>query len=109
MMKYTKLLLLFPLLVAACSSKGGSSPALASVNGQEISRAKFERFLTFRLGELASNEMPAALLSQMLDEYLIRQLLIAEAERAGISVSEAEVEQTAQENPHKKSATSDAS
>lgn len=93
---------------AACGGgKGDASPAIATVNGQQVHRAEFERFLAIRLGEFSTTDMPAALGSKMLDEYLVRKLIVAEAERAGLAVNDTEVTQVAQENPQKKSAASD--
>ena len=45
-----------------------------------------------------------ALKSQMLDEFVVRKLVLAEAVRTGLSVTESEIEQTAQD-PQMKSST----
>jgi parvulin-like peptidyl-prolyl isomerase len=86
-----------------CRGAGDRLPVIATVNGNEIRRADFERFLTLKLGELTSTETPDALRSQMLDEYIRRRLALEEAARAGLSINDAEIEQAAQENPHVKS------
>ena len=62
-------------------------------------RAECELFVATKLGEVINNETGDAWRSQMLDEYLRRRLLLADAERAGLTVAEVEIEQAAQENP----------
>ncbi|HVG21125.1 MAG TPA: peptidyl-prolyl cis-trans isomerase [Blastocatellia bacterium] len=87
-----------------CRGAGDRQPVIASVNGNEIRREDFERFLALKLGEFNSDDTPDALRSQMLDEYIRRRLALDEAARAGLSINDAEIEQAAQENPQVKSA-----
>jgi parvulin-like peptidyl-prolyl isomerase len=80
------------------------SPTIVTINGDKIHRSEFDRFLKTKLGELTGAETPDALKSQMLDEFVIRKLVLAAAERAGLSVSDSEIKQTA-EDPQMKSST----
>ncbi len=90
-------------LVMGCRGNSDRSPVIASANGKEIHRAEFERFLTLKMGELTSTETSDALRSQMLDEYIRRRLVLDEAARSGLTISGAEVDQAAQDNPQMKS------
>lgn len=99
-MRRPAIILLFCLLaLAACKKTSDRSPVIATVNGDEVGRAEFERFMAAKLGELSNSETSDVLRSQMLDEYLRRLLVLREAERAGLTVAEVEIEQAAQENP----------
>lgn len=89
------------LAAAGCGGGAAGSPAIATVDGERISRGEFERFLALKLGEFAA-EADDALRSEMLDEYVRRRVIVAEATRAGVAVSDAEVEQAVQDNPHMK-------
>jgi peptidyl-prolyl cis-trans isomerase C len=86
-------------LAAACKKNHDGSPVIATVNNEDVTRAEFEQFVAMKLGEVSSSETADGLRSQMLDEYLRRRLVLAEAERAGLAVAEVEIEQAAQENP----------
>ncbi|MEN3331932.1 MAG: peptidyl-prolyl cis-trans isomerase [Blastocatellia bacterium] len=86
-------------LSAACKKNHDNSPVIASINGEAVTRAEFEQFVATKLGDITNNETGDALRSQMLDEYLRRRLVLADAERAGLTVAEVEIEQAAQENP----------
>src|ERR1051325_4132220 len=101
-------LILFSLaiLFAGCHGKRDGSPAVASVNGREVTRAQFDQFVALKLGELATNDMNDGLRSQIFDEYLLRQVVIDEAARAGLSVTETEVEKLTQDNPQLRSTAS---
>lgn len=107
----SRLLLILTVVASACGGKGEASSVIASVNGREVQKTAFERFLAIRLGESAGGEMPAPLRnklrSQMLDEYLTRRLVVLAAENAGLTINDSEVTQVAQENPQHKSAASD--
>src|ERR1051326_7396836 len=61
-------------LLLACKKHHDNSPVIASVNGDEVTRAQFERFVATKLGEVSGNDTADALRSQMLDEYLRRRL-----------------------------------
>jgi parvulin-like peptidyl-prolyl isomerase len=80
---------------------------VATVNGRGLHKNQFERFLRTKMGDLGSLEASDSIRSQMLDEYIRRNLVLAEARRAGLSVSRSEIDQTAEENPHLKSTASD--
>lgn len=104
--RYARLFFLFCVAVISfygCRGAGDRPAVIATVNGKEISRADFERFLALKLGELTSADTPDALRSQMLDEYIRRRLVLDEAARAGLSINDAEIDQTAQENPQARS------
>jgi parvulin-like peptidyl-prolyl isomerase len=79
-----------------------SSPVIATVNGREIRRDAFERFLALKMGEFNSAEAPDTLVSEMLDEYIRRRVVLDEAARAGLAVTDAEIEQATKENPQMK-------
>jgi len=90
---------LLAILATACKKNHDSSPVIATVNDEAVTRAEFEQFVAMKLGEVSSSDAADGLRSQMLDEYLRRRLVLAEAERAGLAVAEVEIEQAAQENP----------
>jgi peptidyl-prolyl cis-trans isomerase C len=90
-------------MVAACRSTGDRSPVIASINGREVHRAEFEQFLALKVGEFTSADPSDSLKSQMLDEYIRRRLVLDEAARAGLTITDAEINQAAQDNPQMKS------
>ena len=100
--------LLFVMMVAGCRAGSHRAPVIATLDGQEVYRNEFERFIAFKVGEVASSETADSLRSQMLDEYIRRRLVLYEAARAGLSVTGAEIEQAAQESPQIKAAAADA-
>ena len=106
-MKWLSIFLLIPLLFSGCHKKSDGTPTIASVNGDSITRAEFTRFLAVRLGDISKDEMPASLRSQMLDEYLLRQIVYQEADRQGLTITDSEFEQAMQESPQKKSSATD--
>src|SRR5262245_47690554 len=83
------------------------TPTIATINGEKIHRSEFDRFLRTKLGDLTTAEVPDQLKSQMLDEFIIRKLVLAEAARAGLTVTESEIEQTAQDPQMKSSAATE--
>jgi peptidyl-prolyl cis-trans isomerase C len=85
-----------------CASQKEPSPVIALVNDREIRRLEFERFFALKMGELAGADASDSLKSQLLDEYLRRRLALDEAARVGLTVTETEIEQAAQENPQLK-------
>ncbi|HJQ67451.1 MAG TPA: peptidylprolyl isomerase [Blastocatellia bacterium] len=105
-MKRLRFILIFCVLAAAgafgCASKKDLSPVIATVNDSEIRRAAFERFFSLKVGELAGADASDSLKSQLLDEYVRRRLVLDEAARAGLTVSENEIDQAAQDNPRLK-------
>jgi parvulin-like peptidyl-prolyl isomerase len=94
--------------LAACNRGGDRSPAIATVNGKTIYKSEFDRFFNFKLGDLKgadqSVDMNDSLRSQMLDEFVTRLVVLDEAARRGLSISEVEIEQAADANPQMKSA-----
>lgn len=89
------------LSIAACG-KGDDSPVIVELDGRNISRAEFEQFLALKMGEL-NTSISDELRSQMLDEYITRQLVLRAASRSGLEMTDTEIEQVAQENPQVKS------
>jgi peptidyl-prolyl cis-trans isomerase C/foldase protein PrsA len=88
---------------AGCQAGGGSSPTVVSVNGRQIGKDQFERFLKTKTGIVGTAEESDLMRSQMLDEFIKRNLVLADAARTGLSVSPSEIDQAAEENPHLKS------
>jgi parvulin-like peptidyl-prolyl isomerase len=105
-MKMSRCAFLFILIAAisACRASGDRSPAIATLGEREIHRAEFERFIALKVGEVSASDAPDKLRSQMLDEYICRRLALEEAKRAGLSVTDADIEQAARENPQVKAA-----
>jgi len=102
------LLLCLIAVMAGCRGRASSSPVIATLNGNEIHRDEFERFLALKIGELSGAENSDSLRSQILDEYLKRRLVLDDAARLGLSVGSGEMEQTAENNPQMKSAVASA-
>lgn len=98
--------LLFVLALFGCRGKSDGSPSMASVNGRDVSRTEFDRFLALKLGEFATNDMNDSIRSQIFDEYVLRQVVIDEASRAGLTITDTEVEKMAQDNPQMRSTAS---
>ena len=103
--KQLTLILCLAGIVLACSGGSDSSPVIATVNGGKIHRAQFDRFIALKMGEFTSSETPESLRSQMLDEFIRRRLVLDQAAGAGITVTDAEVDQAARDNPQIKSNT----
>lgn len=87
--------------------KHDNSPVIATVNGSNLKRSEFDQFLKFKLGELAGNNTPDPLRSQMLDEFIKRRLVLNAAKSAGLSVSDADVQQAIEDNPQIKPTAAD--
>ena len=101
------LMLVFCIASGVLACRGGDrSPVIATVNGREVHRAQFERFLSLKMGEFTSGESPETLRSQMLDEYIRRRLVLDQAARSGITVSEAEIDQAARDDAQLRSTAS---
>ena len=96
------------IVVPACSGKSDRSPVIVVINGREIHRTEFDRFLALKLGEFTTADVPDSLRSQMFDEYVRRRLVLDEARRGGLAISGAEIDQAATENPQLKSAAASA-
>lgn len=95
-------------VIPACRGKSDRSSIIVFINRREIHRAEFDRFLALKLGEFTTADVPDSLRSQMLDEYVQRRLVLDEALRAGLAISDAEIDQAATENPQLKSAAASA-
>jgi parvulin-like peptidyl-prolyl isomerase len=95
-------------MAAACRKATDHSPVIATVNGDQIRRNEFERFVALKVGEISAPEISAALQSQMLDEYIRRRLVLEAAAQAGLRVSSNDIEQAVQENPQARAAAAGA-
>ena len=95
-------------LLGGCRTSGDHSPVIARLNGRDIHRAEFEQFLASKMGDISAAEISDSIRSQMLDEYLKRQLVLEDAARIGLNVSGAEIEQSTQDNPQMKSSVATA-
>ena len=91
------------MVAGACRQASDRSPVIATLNSREIHRDEFERFLASKMGDINPAETSDSVRSQMLDEYIKRRLVLDEAARLGITVSNAEMEESAENNPQMKS------
>lgn len=100
------------LLVAAlwggCRARGDHSPVVATLNARDIHRDEFEQFLASKMGDIGAGDVSDSIRSQMLDEYIKRRLVLDEAARMGLTVTSAEIEESAQDNPQMKSSAATA-
>ena len=87
---------------AGCHRASDRSPAIATANGNPIHKAEFDRFFNFKLGELKTAELSDALKSQMLDEFIERKVVLDEAKKLGLSVSDADIGQAVEQDPQMK-------
>ena len=97
-------LLLIVAMAASCRKAGDRSPVIVTLNGHDIHRDEFERFLSSEMSELNPADTPDSVRSQMLDEYIKRRLVLDEAERIGLSTTIAEIDQAVEQNPQLKPA-----
>ncbi len=108
----TRFALVSILLVAGlwggCRASGDHSPVIATLNARVIHREEFEHFLASKMGDIGTADVSELIRSQMLDEYLKRRLVLDEAERMGLSVTSAEIEESAQDNSQMKSSAASA-
>ena len=108
----TRFALVSILLVAGlwggCRAGGDHSPVIATLNARIIHRDEFEQFLASKMGDIGAADVSELIRSQMLDEYLKRRLVLDEAERMGLNVTSAEIEQSAQDNSQIKSSAASA-
>jgi peptidyl-prolyl cis-trans isomerase C/foldase protein PrsA len=88
---------------SGCRGGGDHSPVIAIINGHEVHRSEFEQFLALKVGEFTNPDSTDALKSQMLDEYIRRRVVLDEAERAKLTITEDEIKQAAQDNPQMRS------
>jgi foldase protein PrsA len=86
-------------------SEDDNSPVIADVNGEAAHKASFERFVKSRLSDFTdqskqSQEENDKQRSQLLDEFIQRQLIIQEARKNNIEPTDEEI-QRALEEQHK--------
>lgn len=97
------LICLAALALLGCGSQGsGSGAVAASVNGQAITEGEFQQALARRKAALGEKPPVApgaesALEHRVLEELIVRRLLLQEAARRGVSASADEVERRIQE------------
>ncbi len=90
-------------LWGGCRAHGDHSPVIVKLNARDIHRDEFEQFLASKMGDISTAEVSDSIRSQMLDEYLKRQLVLDEAARMGLNVNGGEIEQSTEDNPQMKS------
>jgi parvulin-like peptidyl-prolyl isomerase len=95
-------------LAGGCRAGGDRSPVIASINGRDIHLAEFEQFLALKVGEFTSPDAGDSLKSKMLDEFIRRRVVLDEAARVGLRITDAEIAQAAEDNPQMKSTTATA-
>jgi parvulin-like peptidyl-prolyl isomerase len=88
-------------------SQDDNSPVLAEINGESARKVAFERFVKSRLSDFAdqrgqSQEEIDKQRSQLLDEFIQRQLVIQEARKNNVEPTNDEI-RTALEDQHKQS------
>jgi len=101
-------LILLIILVSGCRAGGDHSSVIVKLNGHNIHRDEFEQFLASKMGDVSTADISDPTRSQMLDEYIKRQLVLDEATRMGLSVSNTEIEESSQDNPQVKSSVATA-
>jgi peptidyl-prolyl cis-trans isomerase C/foldase protein PrsA len=93
------------MLTGGCGAGGDRSPVIAFINGREVHLAEFEQFLALKVGEFTSPDAGDSLKSKMLDEFIRRRVVLDEAARVGLTITDAEIAQAAQDNPQLKPTT----
>jgi peptidyl-prolyl cis-trans isomerase C len=101
--RLTSVLILLIIFLCGCRGGGDRSSVIVKLNGREIHRDEFEQFLASKMGDVSTADISDTTRSQMLDEYIKRQLVLDEAARMGLSVSSTEIEESSQDNPQVKS------
>ena len=101
-------LILLIILVSGCRAGGDHASVIVKLNGREIHRDEFEQFLASKMGDVNTADISDPTRSQMLDEYIKRQLVLDEAARMGLNVSNTEIEESTQDNPQIKSSVATA-
>ena len=84
----TVLVLLAPLVLAACNKAGtpaAAAPAerVATVNGKALPKSEFELYVA-NMSRQSGRDVPEEQRSQLLDQYISMQLAAEEAEKAGV-------------------------
>lgn len=101
-------LILLIIMVSGCRTGGDHASVIVKLNGRNIHRDEFEQFLASKMGDVSTADVSDPTRSQMLDEYIKRQLVLDEAARLGLSVSSTEIEESSQDNPQVKSSVATA-
>jgi peptidyl-prolyl cis-trans isomerase C len=104
--RFRLLFILLVLLFGGCRAGGDPTPVIVKLNGKEIHRSEFDQFLAAKMGDISVTDIPDTIRSQMLDEYIRRQLVLEDAARIGLNVSTAEIDESSQDNPPIKSSAS---
>jgi len=83
-------------------SQDDNSPAIAEINGEAARQAAFERFVKSRLSDFSdrseqSQEENDKQRSQLLDEFIQRQLIIQEAHKNNIKPTDEEISRAFEE------------
>ena len=76
---------------AGCDSARSASTerrSLATVNGQTLSDEQFDRFITVKLGEFASEPLDDSVRSELFDEFVKREVTAQAARERGIDLAE---------------------
>jgi peptidyl-prolyl cis-trans isomerase C len=89
-------------LCGGCRGRGDHTPVIATLNAHDIHRDEFEQFLASKMGDIGIADVSDSIRSEMLDEYLKRRLVLDEAARMGLTVTSAEIDESAQDNPQLK-------
>jgi hypothetical protein len=92
----------------ACGGAEDASPVIATIDGIRVHQAQFDRFVALKMGEVAGADTPESLRSLMLDEYIRRRLVLDRASRAGLTITDAEIDQAAKESAQVRSSTATA-
>jgi parvulin-like peptidyl-prolyl isomerase len=74
-------------------SSEDKSPTIAEINGESVHKAAYERFVKSRLSDFAdqSEQNQAEQRSQLLDEFINRQLVVQEAKKNNFDLSNEEI------------------
>jgi peptidyl-prolyl cis-trans isomerase C len=68
------------------ASVGAAAAAVATVNGESLSNAAFERFVAVKLGVFADESLDDAVRSELLDEFVKRQVMLQAAASRGLKI-----------------------
>jgi peptidyl-prolyl cis-trans isomerase C len=96
-----------PTRAGALQAQDASSPVIVEINGSPEYRAAFERFVKSRLSDLYKEQNPAdndQLRSALFDEFVLRQLIVREAEQRQITASDDEISKAVAEQHQQTSA-----
>ena len=81
------------------------SPVIAEINGSPEHQSAFQRFVKARLSDFAQGQIVSdQQLSQLLDEFVTRQLIVQEASKKAIELTDEEI-RNALESQHKQTSS----